>query len=65
MARLRETNRASGQLSPVVRAELYAALVLLPFYQIDLRSAFHPRVECSDAAPGGHGRAWTTMDERT
>ena len=35
--------------------------VLLPLAQRDLRAPFHPRMECYDAAPGGHGRAWASF----
>lgn len=47
-------------LWPSVRSEMMMACILLPFMQIDLRAQWSARVECSDAAPGGHGRAWTS-----
>ena len=37
-------------------------MVLIPFLEVDLRAAWSSRVEASDAAPGGHGRAWTNME---
>ena len=50
-------------LWPSVRSEILMACILLPFMQIDLRAPWNTRVECSDAAPGGHGRAWTAYPE--
>lgn len=48
-------------LWPTVRAEMVVSMCLIPFLQSDLRADWCERVEASDAAPGGHGRAWTTM----
>ena len=50
------TKRA--QLWPSVASEIVIACILLPFLQSNLRAPWCTRVECSDAAPGGHGRAW-------
>ena len=47
-----------AQLWPSVVSEIIIACILLPFLQTDLRAPWCTRVECSDAAPGGHGRAW-------
>ena len=41
--------------------ELLAYAVLLPFARMSFTSQWHTRVEASDAAPGGHGRAYTRM----
>ena len=49
-------------LWPSVKSEILMSIVLLPFLQADLRGPWCSRVEASDAAPGGHGRAWTQMD---
>ena len=49
---------------PSVRAEIVMSIPLIPFMQSDLRSSWRKRVEASDAAPGGHGEAWTHMDEQ-
>jgi len=48
-------------LWPAVRNEMIMACILLPFLQTNLRAQWCSRVECSDAAPGGHGRAWATL----
>ena len=45
-------------LWPSVVSEIIIAYILLPFLQTNLRAPWCTRVECSDAAPGGHGRAW-------
>lgn len=47
-----------AQLWPSVVSEIIIACIMLPFLQTDLRAPWCTRVECSDAAPGGHGRAW-------
>ena len=52
-----------AELWPSVRAEIVMSLLFIPFMQSDLRSSWCRRVEASDAAPGGHGRAWTQMSE--
>ena len=39
------------------------AAFLLPLCVSDLDSDWRSRVECSDAAPGGHGRAWACFPE--
>ena len=51
-----------ARLWPSVRAEIVVSMVLIPFLEVDLRAAWSSRVEASDAAPGGHGRAWTNME---
>ena len=40
-------------------------VVLVPFLQFSLKAPWASRLECSDAAPGGHGRAWTWMPQMT
>lgn len=52
-----------AELWPSVRAEIVMSVILIPFMQSDLRAQWCKRVEASDAAPGGHGRAWTQMSE--
>ena len=41
--------------------EVLMSAILLPFAEQDLDAGWCPRVECTDAAPGGHGRAWATL----
>ena len=48
-------------LWPSIRAEMVVSMCLVPFLHSNLRSDWCGRVEASDAAPGGHGRAWTNM----
>ena len=50
-------------LWPAVRAEIFAVCALVPMLEIDLAAPFAPRVETSDASPGGHGRAWATWSD--
>ena len=52
-----------AKLWPSVRSEMLVSLLFIPFMQSNLRSTWCSRVEASDAAPGGHGRAWTQMSE--
>ena len=47
-----------AKLWPSVRAEIAVSLTLIPFLEVNLRADWCSRVEASDAAPGGHGRAW-------
>lgn len=61
LSELRARASWSGRLWPSVRSEVLAASLEVVFLQVDLRSPWLPRVEASDAAPGGHGRAWTRM----
>ena len=49
----------------VVREEILLALLFMPCYVIDLVADYSTRLEMSDASPGGHGRAYTTVDEST
>ena len=51
-----------ARLWPSVRAEIVVSMALIPFLEVDLRAAWSSRVEASDAAPGGHGRAWANME---
>ena len=40
---------------------MVVSMCLVPFLHSNLRSDWCGHVEASDAAPGGHGRAWTNM----
>ena len=55
--------RTGGVLWESVRSEILATLSLLPTMQFSFITPFCERVESSDASPGGHGRAWTRMDQ--
>eukprot|EP00972_Heterocapsa_arctica_P047090 6947991-Heterocapsa_arctica.AAC.1 len=41
--------------------ELLVSAILVPLASHDLDSEYCSRVAMYDAAPGGHGRAWTTV----
>ena len=45
-----------------VWGELAVSALLAPLKQADLRAPYCQRLECVDAAPGGHGRAWARFD---
>ena len=65
MEELRKNFLKSGVLSPGVRDELMSFLACIPFLEFSMKAPWATRLECSDAAPGGHGRAWTAMPEST
>ena len=58
----RRQDRHRGRLWASVRREIGHASMLLPFAEINLSAPFCPRLEASDASPGGHGRAYTFVD---
>ena len=58
----RRAKRRRAVLWPAVRAEMLLAMLEVPAMYADLRSTWCPRVEASDASPGGHGRAWAWFD---
>jgi len=43
--------------------ELLISALLVPLAQQSLSSTWCRRIECYDAAPGGHGRSWRMFDE--
>jgi len=47
-----------GEFDPFVWLELLTVTLFLPFQQTALDAPFCSRLECYDASPGGHGRAW-------
>ena len=55
----RRADKHRAVLWPSVRREIGQACMLLAFAQTDLSLPFCPRLEASDASPGGHGRAYT------
>ncbi|CAE8732571.1 unnamed protein product, partial [Polarella glacialis] len=59
--RVRGVNYA--RLWPVVWTELLAAAFWMPLLEADLDSPWCDRLELSDAAPGGHGRAGARFPE--
>ena len=54
-----------GCLSPDAWFELFVAACLLGEMDTDLNAEYCTRVECYDASPGGHGRAWTQLNHAT
>jgi hypothetical protein len=58
---MRHSGRVAGVLWPDAWAELYFVAILVPFMSSDLDADWCTRVSVTDAAPGGHGRAWSTM----
>ena len=50
---------------PLSWHELLLSAILLPFAEQDLDAEWCTRLECTDAAPGGHGRAWATLPEES
>ena len=60
----RHANKFRANLWPSVRREMGHVCLLLAFAQTDLSLPFCPRLEASDASPGGHGRAYTFVDRK-
>ena len=60
----RRRNLWGGALWPVVVSELVLAMLELPAMRINMAAPWNPRVEASDASPGGHSRAWSWMDTK-
>ena len=61
----RAVNAARSELWPRVWAELFMAAMLLPVTCSELDVEWCERLECTDAAPGGHGRAWASVPVST
>ena len=61
----RDARRSLRSLPSAVWGELAVSAVLAPLKQANLQAAYCRRVECYDAAPGGHGRAWVLFPEDT
>ena len=61
MQGLRARGRRRAKLDPGTRDEVFMFCMLAPFLQFSFKADWNPRVEMSDASPGGHGRAWATM----
>ena len=57
----RAQRRAFGALDAAAWSELLMSTILLVDMQTELDVPWCPRVECYDAAPGGHGRAWSCL----
>ena len=62
IATRKSEGRRGGLLPQSVRDEVLLAGLLLPHASCSLDAPWCPRLECFDAAPGGHGRAWSTFD---
>ena len=50
-----------GRVPRVAREELLACAIMMPQAQSFLDAEWCCRLECYDAAPGGHGRAWAVL----
>lgn len=60
----RSTRRVRQPIPASVWGELAMTAILAPLKQVDLRAPYCNRLECVDAAPGGHGRAWAAFDSK-
>jgi len=56
-----DANRPGATLTAAVWTELAMCAILLPMTRTALDSPWCERLEVTDAAPGGHGRAWTRV----
>ena len=63
IALLRSSGRKAAVLPQRAREELFLAALVLPLACANLDAPWCRRVECYDACPGGHGRAYTDLDE--
>ena len=61
MDRYRRAGVRRARLWPAVTNEMFLAMLEVMTMEIDMKAQWSPRVESSDASPGGHGRAWTMM----
>ena len=59
MDRHRRAGVRRARLWPAVINEMLLAMLEVMTMEIDMKAKWCPRVESSDASPGGHGRAWT------
>jgi len=62
IATRKSEGRRGGLLPQSVRDEVLLAGLMLPHACCSLDAPWCPRLECFDAAPGGHGRAWSTFN---
>ena len=58
----RRGSRGRGRWTRGCRREMLESCLLLPYTQLDLAAPYCPRLEASDASPGGHGRAYTFVE---
>ena len=61
MDRYRRAGVRRARLWPAVVNEMLLAMLEEMTMEIDMKAQWCPRVESSDASPGGHGRAWTMV----